>query len=213
MGIVPGQENFWGRWSGWQVLFFVGVLPVVLVVPIIADLEGAGTWKKAKAEAAKAARQEGRTHVGPVPPSALAQEHAHRHLPRRGGHGGLVGHRVLLAGADHDGVQEPALAGARRSSNRRRFCAALETPANSGRGAHQGATLARRADNWRIRSKPAQAVPAATQEALLTDLNRLIQDDEPLRCRGVQVGDSEERHAEPGAVGRSQEARSRTSSS
>jgi len=52
IGIVLGQENFWGRWSGWQVLFFVGVLPVVLVVPIILVLKEPEPWKKAKAEAA-----------------------------------------------------------------------------------------------------------------------------------------------------------------
>ena len=53
MGIVLGKENFWGRWSGWQVLFFVGVLPIILVVPIIAILKEPEPWKKAKAEAAK----------------------------------------------------------------------------------------------------------------------------------------------------------------
>ena len=53
MGIVLGKENFWGHWSGWQILFFVGVLPIVLVVPIILLLKEPEPWKKAKAEAAK----------------------------------------------------------------------------------------------------------------------------------------------------------------
>jgi MFS family permease len=52
MGITPGTENFWGRWSGWQVLFFVGVAPIILVVPILVILEEPEPWKKAKAEAA-----------------------------------------------------------------------------------------------------------------------------------------------------------------
>lgn len=52
IGIVLGQENFWGRWSGWQILFFVGVLPIVLVVPIVLLLKEPEPWKKARAEAA-----------------------------------------------------------------------------------------------------------------------------------------------------------------
>jgi MFS family permease len=52
MGIVLGKENFWGHWSGWQILFFVGVLPVVLIVPIVVLLKEPEPWKKAKAEAA-----------------------------------------------------------------------------------------------------------------------------------------------------------------
>src|SRR5512147_1780618 len=54
-GIALGQENFWGRWSGWQVLFFVGVIPIVLVVPIVAILREPEVWKKAKADAARGA--------------------------------------------------------------------------------------------------------------------------------------------------------------
>ncbi len=50
--IVLGKENFWGHWSGWQILFFVGVLPVVLIVPIIVLLKEPEPWKKAKADAA-----------------------------------------------------------------------------------------------------------------------------------------------------------------
>jgi MFS family permease len=51
-GIILDQQNFIGRWSGWQILFFVGVLPVVLVVPIVTLLKEPEPWKKAKAEAA-----------------------------------------------------------------------------------------------------------------------------------------------------------------
>jgi MFS family permease len=53
LSITPGTENYWGRWSGWQVLIFVGVAPVVLAVPILAILKEPEPWKKAKAEAAR----------------------------------------------------------------------------------------------------------------------------------------------------------------
>ena len=33
--IPPGAEDFLGSFSGWRVLFFVGILPSLLVVPII----------------------------------------------------------------------------------------------------------------------------------------------------------------------------------
>lgn len=50
--IKPGTENFWGDYSGWRVLFFVGILPSLLVIPIIFVLREPEAWKKAKAEAA-----------------------------------------------------------------------------------------------------------------------------------------------------------------
>jgi MFS family permease len=50
--IQPGATNFWGSYSGWRVLFFVGILPALLVIPIIFILREPDTWKKAKAEAA-----------------------------------------------------------------------------------------------------------------------------------------------------------------
>jgi MFS family permease len=51
--IIPGQENYWGSFSGWQVLFFAGVTPAILAIPIILVLKEPEPWKKAKAEAAK----------------------------------------------------------------------------------------------------------------------------------------------------------------
>jgi MFS family permease len=50
--IVPTRENLLGPWSGWRVLFFVGVLPIGLVVPIVLLLKEPQAWKRAKAEAA-----------------------------------------------------------------------------------------------------------------------------------------------------------------
>src|SRR5205809_633157 len=52
ISITPGMENYWGRWSGWQVLFFVGVLPAVLAVPMMMLLKEPDSWRKAKTEAA-----------------------------------------------------------------------------------------------------------------------------------------------------------------
>ncbi len=46
--IIPGQENFWGRFSGWQVLFMVGVFPAVLAIPMLLVLKEPEPWKKAK---------------------------------------------------------------------------------------------------------------------------------------------------------------------
>lgn len=52
LGINPGQENFLGSFAGWRVLFFVGILPAILVVPIMFILKEPEPWKRAKAEAA-----------------------------------------------------------------------------------------------------------------------------------------------------------------
>src|SRR5687767_6176893 len=52
LGIQPGAQNVWGDLSGWRVLFFIGILPALLVVPIIFILREPEAWKKAKAEAA-----------------------------------------------------------------------------------------------------------------------------------------------------------------
>ena len=50
--IVPGQENFWGPYSGWQVLAFVSVCPAIMVVPMVLILKEPSAWKNAKAAAA-----------------------------------------------------------------------------------------------------------------------------------------------------------------
>jgi MFS family permease len=50
--IPPGSHNFLGTFSGWRVLFFVGILPSLMVVPIIFALKEPDSWLKAKAAAA-----------------------------------------------------------------------------------------------------------------------------------------------------------------
>jgi len=53
--IQPGAQNFFNGWAGWRALFFVGVLPALLVVPILFLLREPESWLRAKAEAAAGA--------------------------------------------------------------------------------------------------------------------------------------------------------------
>ncbi len=50
--IPPGAENIAG-YSGWRSLFLVGILPAILVVPIVFVLKEPEVWKKAKLQAAQ----------------------------------------------------------------------------------------------------------------------------------------------------------------
>src|SRR6185436_4407494 len=50
--IKPGSMNFWGSYSGWRILFFVGVLPALLTIPMLFVLREPEAWKLAKAQAA-----------------------------------------------------------------------------------------------------------------------------------------------------------------
>ncbi|MBM3834565.1 MAG: MFS transporter [Verrucomicrobia bacterium] len=65
--IQPGAQNLWGTYSGWRVLFFVGILPALLVIPMIFILREPEAWK-----AAKAAGAAGKKSVGS--PVALFRE-------------------------------------------------------------------------------------------------------------------------------------------
>jgi MFS family permease len=55
--IQPGAANLMGGYSGWRFLFFVGILPSLLVVPIVFVLKEPEAWKRAKAEAERGARK------------------------------------------------------------------------------------------------------------------------------------------------------------
>lgn len=59
--VQPGAANFWGEWSGWRVLFFVGILPSLLAAPILLMLREPEPWKRAKelARSGQAQRQVG----------------------------------------------------------------------------------------------------------------------------------------------------------
>lgn len=50
--IPPGSPSFVGDYAGWRVLFFVGIVPALLVVPIMFVLKEPQSWLKAKADAA-----------------------------------------------------------------------------------------------------------------------------------------------------------------
>jgi MFS family permease len=52
VNVQPGSMNPFFNTEGWRVLFFVGVLPALLVVPIIFVLREPEPWKQAKAAAA-----------------------------------------------------------------------------------------------------------------------------------------------------------------
>jgi len=51
--IPPGAQGFWGDYAGWRVLFFAGILPCLLVIPIIFFLKEPQPWLQAKADAQK----------------------------------------------------------------------------------------------------------------------------------------------------------------
>src|SRR3954449_9268600 len=51
--IPPGSQTFWGSYAGWRVPFFVGIIPALLVVPIMFVLKEPDSWLKAKADAAR----------------------------------------------------------------------------------------------------------------------------------------------------------------
>ncbi len=62
--IRPGEADFLFGQSGWRVLFFVGILPAILVVPIIFVLREPERWKEAKRKAREASG--GSQHLGSV---------------------------------------------------------------------------------------------------------------------------------------------------
>jgi MFS family permease len=51
--IQPGADNVVGGYGGWRLLFFVGIIPSLLVVPIIFVLKEPEAWKRAKEAAAR----------------------------------------------------------------------------------------------------------------------------------------------------------------
>ena len=174
MGITPGTENLWGRFSGWQVLFFVGVAPVVLVVPILVILKEPEPWKKAKAEAAAAGGASKK--VGSIPD--LVRHPRWRHNLIIGVCLGLAG-MVGLWGIGFFSPELITTALKNRPLEVREIVkpaemfAALKSPANPAvahiKGKLSPAVVAQ-LDQAGATENP------ATLDALGTDLNRLIQD-------------------------------------
>lgn len=57
--IPPGAQDYLGGYAGWRVLFFVGIVPSLLIVPIIFVLKEPQSWLKARADAAAGVLQRG----------------------------------------------------------------------------------------------------------------------------------------------------------
>ncbi len=53
LNVQPGAHDLLWGYSGWRVLFFVGILPALLVVPIVLFLREPEAWRRAKAEAGR----------------------------------------------------------------------------------------------------------------------------------------------------------------
>ena len=51
--IQPGATNLLWGFAGWRLLFFVGIVPSLLVVPIMFVLKEPEAWRRAKADAAR----------------------------------------------------------------------------------------------------------------------------------------------------------------
>lgn len=56
--VPPGKEEFLFGYSGWRILFFIGILPSLLVVPIFWLLKEPEPWKEARAKAAAGTHKE-----------------------------------------------------------------------------------------------------------------------------------------------------------
>ncbi len=57
LSIQPGATDVLWGYSGWRVLFFVGILPSLLVVPILFVLREPEAWKRAKASVSAGTRR------------------------------------------------------------------------------------------------------------------------------------------------------------
>lgn len=64
--VAPGATNLFGDMSGWRVLFFIGVLPALLVAPIVLVLREPDSWLRARAAALAAGARASRAVGSPV---------------------------------------------------------------------------------------------------------------------------------------------------
>jgi MFS family permease len=62
--IKPSQADFLFGMTGWRILFFVGVIPALLVVPIMLMLREPEPWKQARI---KARQSPGKESIGSIP--------------------------------------------------------------------------------------------------------------------------------------------------
>jgi MFS family permease len=174
--ITPGLEGFWGHYSGWQVLSFVSVFPAILAVPMLLILKEPQPWIKAKAEAATGGAAKA---VGSV--ADLFRHPRWRRSTLVGiclGVAGMVGlwgiaffspELITTAFKNRPLQMEEVLKPAE-------LCAALKSPANPAI-AHLKAKLSPGVSQQLEQIGSGQEVPEATLQALVQDLNRLIQED------------------------------------
>jgi len=173
MQFNPGTENLWGRFSGWQVLFFVSVAPALLAVPMIFILKEPESWKKAKAEALTggAAKKVGRM-------SDLFSHPRWRKSTIVGiclgvaGMVGLWGIAFFSPELITTALKNRALQ-AQEIVKPAELCLALKAAPNSA-VAHLKGKLSPEMLKQIEQVENGQEVPAATQAALLQELNRLM---------------------------------------
>lgn len=173
MQFNPGTENLWGRFSGWQVLFFVSVAPALLAVPMIFILKEPESWKKAKAEALTggAAKKVGRM-------SDLFSHPRWRKSTIVGiclgvaGMVGLWGIAFFSPELITTALKNRALQ-AQEIVKPAELCLALKAAPNSA-VAHLKGKLSPEMLKQIEQVENGQDVPAATQAALLQELNRLM---------------------------------------
>ena len=174
--ITPGMESFWGHYSGWQVLSFVSVFPAILAVPMVLILKEPQAWIKAKAEAAGGGAGKA---VGSI--ADLFRHPRWRRSTLVGiclGVAGMVG----LWGIAFFSPELITTAFKNRPLQVREvlkpaeLCAALKSgssPAIAGLRAKLSPGVREQLEA----AGSGQAVPPATVQALVQDLNRLIQQD------------------------------------
>ncbi|MBM4088200.1 MAG: MFS transporter [Planctomycetes bacterium] len=63
--IQPGQAEYLFGLSGWRIIFFVGILPALLIIPMIIVLREPERWKLARQRARESGG--GTHHVGSIP--------------------------------------------------------------------------------------------------------------------------------------------------
>jgi len=181
--IIPGMEGFWGHYSGWQVLSFVSVFPAILAVPMLLVLKEPQAWIKAKAEAVGGGSAK---RVGSI--ADLFRQPRWRKSTFVGiclGVSGMVGlwgiaffspELITTAFKNRplqvEEVVKPAA-----------ICAALKNPVGPG-VVHLKAKLSAGVVKQVDAVEPGKEVAPATLQALVADLNRLIQEDD-LHDEGV----------------------------
>ncbi len=188
--ITPGLEDFWGHYSGWQVLSFASVFPAVLAVPMVLILREPQAWIRAKAEAASGGS--GKT-VGSI--ADLFRQPRWRRSTLVGiclGIAGMVGlwgiaffsPELITTAFQNRPLQiEEILKPAE-------LCAALKaqaSPAMARVSSRLSPEVLQKLKEVRPDSKE---VPPVTVQAVVQDLNRLIQQDnlyDPDAFRGLEL--------------------------